>query len=83
MNRERYPYYFSKSQADDCLSAFSKAELRFPILFEVPPGLEILMGLPVKSPELVPVSVLLSGENVNLFLRKGIITSVSNTTEDV
>ncbi len=26
---------------------------------------------------------LLSEENVNLFLRKGIITSVSNTTEDV
>jgi hypothetical protein len=27
-----------KSQADDWLSAFSKAELRFPIFFEVPPG---------------------------------------------
>jgi hypothetical protein len=26
---------------------------------------------------------LLSGENVNLFMRRGIITSVSNTTEDV
>jgi hypothetical protein len=26
---------------------------------------------------------LLSEENVNLFLRRGIITSVSNTTEDV
>ncbi len=45
---------FQKSQADDWLSAFSKVELRFPILFEVPPEFEILMRLPVKSPELVP-----------------------------
>jgi hypothetical protein len=47
-----FRYYFSKSQADYWLSAFSKAKLRFAILFEVPPELEILMLLPVKSPEL-------------------------------
>jgi hypothetical protein len=28
-------------------------------------------------------NILLSEENVNLFMRRGIITSVSNTTEDV
>jgi hypothetical protein len=39
------------------LSAFSKAKWRFPILFEVPPELEILMRLPVKSPELVSVFI--------------------------
>jgi hypothetical protein len=54
-NFEAFRYYFSKSQADDWLSAFSKAELRFPILFEELPVLEILMRLPVKSPELVSV----------------------------
>ncbi len=48
---KRVGYYFSKSQADDWLSA----ELRFPVLFEVPPELEILMGLPVKSSELLSV----------------------------
>jgi hypothetical protein len=30
---------------------------RFPILFEVPPDLEILMWLPIKSPELVSVFI--------------------------
>jgi hypothetical protein len=37
--------------------AFSKAELRFPTLFEVSPELKILMRLPVKSPELVSVFI--------------------------
>ncbi len=32
-----FPYYFSKLHTYDWLSDFSKAELRFPILFEVPP----------------------------------------------
>jgi hypothetical protein len=36
---------------------FLKAELRFPIFFEVPPKLEILMQLPVKPPELVSVFI--------------------------
>ncbi len=35
-NLKRFRYYFSKSQADDRLSAFSKAELRFLSLFDVP-----------------------------------------------
>jgi hypothetical protein len=45
-----FRYYFSKSQADYWLSAFSKAKLRLAILFEVPLELEIFMLLPVKSP---------------------------------
>jgi hypothetical protein len=47
-----FRYYFSKSEPDYWLSAFSKAKLRLAILFEVPQELEILMLLPVKSPEL-------------------------------
>jgi hypothetical protein len=50
-------YYFLKSQLDDWLSAFSNAELRFPIPFEGAPVLEILMRLPVKSLELVSVYI--------------------------
>jgi hypothetical protein len=51
--------FFSKSQVDDWLSAFLKAELRFPILLGVLPELEILMLLPapVKSPQLVSVFI--------------------------
>ncbi len=52
-----FRYYVLKSQADDWPLAFLKAELRFPILFEVPPEVEILMRLPVKSPELLSVSL--------------------------
>jgi hypothetical protein len=43
-------YYFSKSQAGDWLSAFSKAELMINILFEALP-----VWLLVKPPELVIV----------------------------
>ncbi len=50
-------YYFLKSQADDWLSAFSNAELRFPVPFEGPPVLEILMRIPVKSLELISVFI--------------------------
>ncbi len=50
-------YYFSKSQADDWLSAFSMAELRFPNLYEVPAELEIMMRLPVKYPAFVSVFI--------------------------
>ncbi len=48
---KRVRYHFSKLQADDWLSVFSKAELRFPIIFEVQPELEILMWLSLKSPD--------------------------------
>jgi hypothetical protein len=57
-----------KSQAYDWLSAFSKAELRFPILFDVPPELEILMRLPPKSPELVSVFTEASKNFKSIFL---------------
>jgi hypothetical protein len=39
------------------LSAVSKAVLWFPFLFEVPPEMDNLMRLPVKSPELVIVFI--------------------------
>jgi hypothetical protein len=47
---------------------FSKAELRFPILFELPPELEILMRLSVKSPELVSVFIEASKNLKSIFL---------------
>ncbi len=37
----------------------------------------------ISAKKIYKVNFLLSEENVNLFMRKGIITSVSNTTEDV
>jgi hypothetical protein len=52
-----------KFTGDDLLSAFSKAQLRFTVLCEVPPELEILMRLPVKSPELVSVFIEASRNN--------------------
>jgi hypothetical protein len=52
------------------LSAVSKAELRFPLLFEpeVPPEFEILMQLPVKSPELGSVFIEASKNLKSIFL---------------
>ncbi len=46
-----------KSQEGDWLSAFSKAELRFPILFEVLPELEIAASCKIYRISTVPVSV--------------------------
>jgi hypothetical protein len=52
------PCYGEKESQVFCLlPAFSKTELRFPILFELPPELKILMQLPEKSPELVSVFI--------------------------
>jgi hypothetical protein len=50
------------------LTAVSKAELRSTILFEVPPEFEILMQLPVKSPELVGIFVEASKNLKSVFL---------------
>ncbi len=61
-----FRYYFSKSHAHDWLSAFSKVELRFPILID-PPELEILMRLSVKSPGLESVLIEAS-KNLKSFL---------------
>jgi hypothetical protein len=61
-------FHNHNSQADDWLSAFSKAELKFPVLFNVPPELENLMWLPVKSPELASVFIEASKNLKSLFL---------------
>ena len=59
---EGFGITFQNHITDDWLSAFPKAELRFPILFEVPPELEILMRLP----ELVSVFIEAS-KNLSIF----------------
>jgi hypothetical protein len=46
---EGFGITFQNHITDDWLSAFSKAELRFPVLFEVLPEFEILMRLSVFS----------------------------------